>query len=68
MIQLVLVYCLSSDRLSCIEKRPMPEFPLTVIGCMVGAQPTALDFVRSHPSYELSAWRCEVNLPPQKSA
>jgi hypothetical protein len=66
-IQLVLVYCLTADRLSCIEKRPIPEFPLSVMGCMVGAQPTALDFIRSHPNYELSAWRCEINKPDEKA-
>ncbi len=67
-IQLVLVYCLSADRLSCIEKRPIPEFPLSVMGCMIGAQPTALDFLREHPNYELSSWRCEINKPAEKSA
>jgi len=67
-IQLVLVYCLSADRLSCIEKRPIPEFPLSVMGCMIGAQPTALDFIREHPNYELSSWRCEINKPAEKSA
>jgi hypothetical protein len=67
-IQLVLVYCLSADRLSCIEKRPIPEFPMSVMGCMVGAQPTAQDFLREHPNYMLSAWRCEINKPAEKSA
>jgi hypothetical protein len=66
-IQLVLVYCLTADRLSCIEKRPISEFPLSVMGCMVGAQPTALDFIRSHPDYELSAWRCEINKPDERA-
>jgi hypothetical protein len=46
----------------------MPEFPLTVMGCMVGAQPTALDFIREHPNYELASWRCEINKPDEKAA
>ncbi len=68
MIELVLVYCLRADPSACVEKRPMPEYPLSVMGCMVGAQPTALEWLRGHPEYVLASWRCEVNKPAEKAA
>ncbi len=66
MVHLVLIYCLAADNLSCIEKRPMSEYPLSAIGCMVSAQPIAADFLREHPSYTLNSWRCEINKPDER--
>jgi hypothetical protein len=54
------------DQLSCVEKRPMSEFPLTAMGCMVSAQPVATEFVREHPAYHLSSFRCEIDHPAEK--
>ncbi len=66
MVQLVLVYCLMADAKSCVEKRPMPEFPLSAMGCMVSAQPMASVFLRDHPDYQLASFRCEINKPSEK--
>ncbi len=66
MVQLVLVYCLLSDAKSCIEKRPVSEYPITTMQCMVSAQPMAADFLKSHPDYTLNSFRCEVNKPTEK--
>ncbi len=68
MIQLVLVYCLMSDLKSCVEKQPVMEIPLTPISCVQSAQPAALDYLREHPAYRLSSFRCEINKPPEKQA
>ncbi len=68
MVQLVLIYCLMSDTKSCIEKRPVSEFPLSAMGCMVSAQPIAADFLREHPNYTLNSFRCEINKPDEKAA
>ena len=68
MIQLVLVYCLMSDPMSCVEKRPVSEFPLTAMGCMVSAQPIAADFLKDHPEYTLNSFRCEINKPKEEKA
>jgi len=67
-VQLVLIYCLMSDTKSCIEKRPVSEFPLSAMGCMVSAQPIAADFLREHPNYTLNSFRCEINKPDEKAA
>jgi hypothetical protein len=66
-IQLVLIYCLSSDNMSCIERRPTSEFPLSAMGCMVIAQPIAAEFLQEHPKYTLNSFRCEINKPDEKS-
>ncbi len=68
MVQLVLVYCLMSDAKSCVEKRPVTEFPLTAMSCMVSAQPMAVDYLREHPSYQLTSFRCEIDKPVEKQA
>ncbi len=68
MVHLVLVYCLMSDAKSCVEKRPYTEFPMSPMGCMVSAQPMAIDFLREHPKYQLSSFRCEINKPVEKQA
>jgi hypothetical protein len=68
MVQLVLVYCLMSDAKSCVEKRPMTEFPMTAMSCMISAQPMAIDFLREHPRYQLSSFRCEIDKPVEKQA
>ena len=68
MVQLVLIYCLMQDAKSCIEKRPVTEFPLTTMECMVSAQPIAADFLRDHPAYTLNSFRCEINKPDEKQA
>jgi len=67
MVQLILVYCMMSDT-SCVENRPMSEFPLTPMGCMVSAEPVASTFLREHPKYHLASWRCEIDKPVEKQA
>ncbi len=68
MVQLVLVYCLMADAKSCVERRPVSEFPLTPMACMVNAQPEAANYLREHPAYQLTSFRCEINKPVEKQA
>jgi hypothetical protein len=68
MIELVIVYCLSSDTKTCIEKHLRMEDFTTQMGCTMGAQQRAQEYLRDHPAYRLKSWRCEVNLPRQTDA
>jgi hypothetical protein len=67
-VQLVLIYCLSKDSLSCIERRPMLEVTPSPMGCVMAAQPMAAQYLEEHPAYKLSAWRCEVSNRPERAA
>ncbi len=65
MIELVIVYCLSSEPAKCVEKRdPAADYPDPVT-CMVNAELSAQAYLDEHPKYRLSRWRCEVNVPHQ---
>jgi hypothetical protein len=66
MIQLVLVYCLSADTKSCVEKRLAMENFSTPAACTMGAQQRAQEYLAEHPKYTLKSWRCEVNVPRQE--
>ncbi len=66
MVQLILVYCLSSAPLSCVEKRTIPEVPVSAMECMIEAQPIAAEFLRGHPGYALNSFRCEIDHPEEK--
>jgi hypothetical protein len=63
MIEMVLVYCMIGDPAQCIEQRPVFEDPLTAMACMMSAQTVAVEYVRDHPNWTLSGWRCEMNKP-----
>jgi hypothetical protein len=65
MIQLVLVYCLIANANVCSESRPSFEDPLSLMGCMLNGQQTAATYVREHPQWRLSAFRCELDVPRQ---
>jgi hypothetical protein len=38
------------------------------MACMVSAQPIASEFLRDHPGYQLTSFRCEINKPAEKQA
>jgi hypothetical protein len=63
MIEMVLVYCLISDPAQCIEQRPRFEDELTPAACLMTAQQVALEYVKEHPQYHFSRWRCEADKP-----
>ena len=63
MIELVLMYCLSSDPNACIQPREVREPMGSPIECAMRAQTLAQQFVIAHPRYRLSGWRCEVDKP-----
>jgi hypothetical protein len=68
MIELVIVYCLSADAQSCVEKRlSMENFP-TPAACTMGAQQRAQEYLAEHPKYHLKVWRCEIDVPHQSPA
>ncbi len=63
MIQLVLVYCMIDNASVCHEDRPTYEDPISMESCLTTAQQVAIGYVRDHPRWQLSGWRCEVNVP-----
>jgi hypothetical protein len=68
LVQLVLIYCLTTNPAACIEKRPLIEDFGGFSACMVAAQPIAAEFVNEHPAYRLARWRCEIGKPAEKGA
>ncbi|MDB5396825.1 MAG: hypothetical protein JWM91_4331 [Rhodospirillales bacterium] len=63
MIELVIVYCMVGDPKQCLEQRPVFEQPLTPMSCLMGAELTAADYVKEHPTWKLASWRCEKDKP-----
>jgi hypothetical protein len=68
MIVLILVYCLSADTKTCLEKRLPAEDFSTPAECTMSAQLRAQSYLADHPKYMLKSWRCEVNVPEQGHA
>lgn len=64
MLSLVLVYCLASDPHQCQERRPVFAEPLTSMTCLIHGQLAGAEYVRQHPDWRLSGWRCEVGRVP----
>lgn len=58
MVHMILVFCLSQSPAMCVRQRPLFTHPLSLMSCMVVAQQTASGFLRDHPGYRLSRWRC----------
>ncbi len=68
MIELVIVYCLTSNPKECVEKRlAMEDFP-SPVACVTGAEQRAQEYLHEHPKYKLASWRCEVDVPKQSPA
>jgi hypothetical protein len=67
-VQLVLIYCLSKDALSCVERRPVLDMAPSPMACMMAAQPLAAQYLEEHPAYKLTSWRCEISNRPQRAA
>ena len=68
MIELVLVYCLSSEPDQCLERRELREEVGSAIECNMKAQTMAQEFVHAHPRFRLQGWRCEVDRPKERPA
>jgi hypothetical protein len=67
-ITLVLVYCLSSDPTSCVEKTPVVQGMNSPMACMMAAQPLAAEYLEEHPAYKLTTFRCKISNKPERSA
>jgi hypothetical protein len=59
---LVLVFCLVSNREHCIEHRPYE--PMPAMHCMVMAELAAAKFVAIHRGWRLAHWRCRPHRRP----
>ena len=68
MIELVLVYCLSTAPDRCTEQREQLGANATPLECTMSAQQHAQEYLELNPKYRLSAWRCEVDKPRQQPA
>lgn len=67
MVQIVLVVCLLGSPTSCHEERPYTE-ELSLTGCVMQGQQFAARWLNEHPKWMLSRWRCEQNVPRERSA
>ena len=63
MIELVLVYCLSSEPDRCTERREMLDNVSNPIECIMRAQNMAQAYLATHPAHQLRGWRCERDKP-----
>lgn len=68
MIQLVLVYCMIENASVCVEDRPNYLEAMSRERCMESAQEVAVEYVRDHPRWQLSKWRCEIDVPRKTPA
>ena len=68
MIELVLIYGLSSELDLCTGQREMREPVGSPIECAMRAQTIAQEYVVAHPRYRLQGWRCEVDKPRESPA
>lgn len=68
MIELVLVYCLTADSHTCVERRPVLDDISGPMACMTAAQPLAAQYLAEHPKYRLSTWRCELHNRKERAA
>ncbi len=68
MIELVLIYCLSSTPDRCMERREVREPVGSPIECTMKAQTIAQEYVVEHPRFRLQGWRCEVDKPRENPA
>ena len=57
MIELVLSICLLDDALKCREET-LTFADLSLITCMIGAQPIAAQHMELRPRWYLSRWTC----------
>jgi len=57
MITLVLVFCLTTDAQSCVEKRPALN-DVSWMGCQLAVQPMAQRFLEAHPGYFFKRGTC----------
>ena len=64
-IDLVMIVCLAASPTECREERPVTEIQ-SVMACATQGQMVAARWLAHHPSFTLSRWRCEVNLPRQE--
>ena len=68
MIELVLVYCLSTEPDRCMQRREVREEVGSPIECALKAQTTGHNYVTLNPHYRLHGWRCEVDKPRESPA
>jgi len=64
MVHLVLTFCMLAWQTHCTEERPITE-DMGLTACIVEGQQVAQNWLADHPSWMLSRWRCEQNIPKQ---
>ena len=64
MVQLVLIFCLMASPSECREERPATE-QLSLMGCMLGGQQVAEQWLIDHPKWTLERWRCVAGSRPE---
>lgn len=58
MIELVLVYCLSSTPNQCLERHQPLDQQVNAMSCTLIAQTVAQEYIELHPTYRLARYTC----------
>jgi hypothetical protein len=59
MVELVLLFCLTKDSTTCVERRTPIDAALPM-ACMIAAQQQAAAYIEEHPKYRVARMGCEV--------
>jgi len=59
MIELVFLTCLLSQPSECRE-REMIFYDVTMMSCMIGAQPELAKWAYEHPDWQITRWKCSM--------
>jgi len=68
MLELVMVFCLAAQPDRCIEQRQVLDETQARTECLSGAETRAIDYLRTHPGWQLARWRCERGKPHEAPA
>ena len=66
MIELVFLACLSSQPEVC-EDRAMQFTDLSLMTCLLGAQPQLARWQGEHPDWTVQRWRCQATGPERRT-
>ncbi|TNC69827.1 hypothetical protein [Rubellimicrobium roseum] len=58
MIELAFVVCLGTEPMRC-EQKAMQFADVSLMACLMGAQPQLAEWLNDHPGWEVRRWTCQ---------
>jgi hypothetical protein len=58
MMELIFVVCLSSDPTAC-DRKAMQFSDMSMMACVVCAQPVLAQWTNEHPGWDIQRWVCQ---------